>query len=411
MPLTLLKRYENSFLYSLLHLEKVSLYSRFRIMQNMGIAGLVMVGIWLYLQLQQASDISPLSVLVIGLLFGVLSIIYWFSVSRLGLKVISQNSQRRILPNKDSLACLYILTEYACILVIHSLTSGQLNNDYILAIMLTVVAPQLMVFSQIVGYVLLFTTSSIYILITDNPDTLIMGLYFILQQLVILGFTLSASIEVAAKNQLKMLNGELSATQQMLTKTIRQNERLRFSRDLHDQTGHHLAALSINLQACSLKLGKQTPIEIEQCSAITKLMLKDVRHIVSELRDDESENFIESISTMVEGIPRLQVTLDIADDVEVKQYKQVNCLLRCIQESITNILKHSSANKVSIKIIKSENNLQMEITDNGRSPVVIHNGNGIKGMQERLAELMGSLSYQYIDKTGVRAVIELPVAA
>ncbi|NRA25260.1 MAG: hypothetical protein HRU08_12475 [Oleispira sp.] len=236
-----------------------------------------------------------------------------------------------------------------------------------------------------------------------------MGGYFLIQTLVLWGFSLSASIEVAAKNQLEMLNGELSATQQMLIKTIRQNERLRISRDLYDQAGHHLAALSINLQACSLKLGKQAPVELEQCSAITKSMLKDVRHMVSDWREDESENFIESISTMVAGIPRLQVSLDIEDDVEVKQYKQVNCLLRCIQESITNILKHSSANEVAIKIRKKQNKLQMEITDNGRSPVVIRNGNGIKGMQERLAELMGSLNYQYIDKTGVRAIIELPV--
>lgn len=398
-------------LYRIVNLDQVSLPERTRMMQNIGGLALVLVAIWLYSQLQQSNEVSQLGTLCIALLFGIFSIIFWISVNRLNQKIISQNSQRRILPNKDRLAWIYILTQYACILTIHGLTAGQFNNDYILAIMLTIISPQLMAFSQVVGFLILLSTTTIYILITNNPDTLIMGLYFILQQLVVWGFSLSTSIELAAKNQLQMLNGELNATQQMLAKTIRQNERLRISRDLHDQTGHHLAALSINLQASSLKLGKQTPIEIEQSVAITKSMLMEVRQIVGDLRDDDNENFIESVSTMVKGIPRLQVALDIADDVEVRQHKQVDCLLRCIQESITNILKHSSANKVSIKIRKNENNLQMIITDNGISPVVIRNGNGIKGMQERLSEFMGSLSYHYIEKTGVQAVIELPEAA
>lgn len=409
MLLILSDLYKKSYLYLVFNLEKVSIYGRSQMMQGMGAASLTLVGVWLYFQLQQAKDISQINSLLIKLLFGIASVLYWVNTSRLNKKIISQNGLRRIVRNKDILTWIYIVAQYACVFSILSLTSGQLNNDYVIAIMFTIIAPQLIVFSSIVSCFLLYFTSISYIVIIDNPDTLIMGGYFLIQTLVLWGFSLSASIEVAAKNQLEMLNGELSATQQMLTKTIRQNERLRISRDLHDQAGHHLAALSINLQACSLKLGKQAPVELEQCSAITKSMLKDVRHMVSDWREDESENFIESISTMVAGIPRLQVSLDIEDDVEVKQYKQVNCLLRCIQESITNILKHSSANEVAIKIRKKQNKLQMEITDNGRSPVVIRNGNGIKGMQERLAELMGSLNYQYIDKTGVRAVIELPV--
>jgi signal transduction histidine kinase len=390
------------------NMKGVPLTQRTQAMQYLGLLALVLVAIWLFQQdLIFDLESKPLN-FFIAPVFLTFLFLFWISTNRLNHKIFSQNTQRRIIPNKDKLAWIFIISQYSCIFILHYSTLGQLNNDYILAVLLTIISPQLLMFSGAIAISFILLNTSLYIVMEDDASTLVMGIYFIIQQLTIWGFSQSATIEISAKNDLKILNSKLTATQQILSQTSRINERLRIGRDLHDQMGHNLMGLSINLQASTLKLGSKAPEEIKQAERITKNMLHEVRQIVDELRAEEPEDFISSISTMVEGIPRLQVKLNISENVSINQHKIADCLLRCIQESITNILKHSSANQVTIALITEQKMIKMEITDNGYHPVNIKPGNGIKGMRERVAQMMGRLHCQYIDKVGVRILIELP---
>ena len=74
---------------------------------------------------------------------------------------------------------------------------------------------------------------------------------------------------------------------ELLEISSRTTERLRIARDLHDLLGHHLTALSLNLEVASHLATGEANEQIEKSKAITKLLLGDVRDVVSRLRNDE----------------------------------------------------------------------------------------------------------------------------
>src|SRR5687768_4841063 len=94
--------------------------------------------------------------------------------------------------------------------------------------------------------------------------------------------------EREAKQALAEANAELQVATGLLDMSSRAEERLRIARDLHDLIGHHLTALSLNLEVASHLAEGQAKAHIEKSQALTKLLLSDVRDVVSRLREDEA---------------------------------------------------------------------------------------------------------------------------
>ena len=72
-------------------------------------------------------------------------------------------------------------------------------------------------------------------------------------------------------------------------------------------------------------------------------------------------------------------------------------LYRLIQEGLTNSVRHGKANHVEISIYFMDQQLEVTLKDNGKGCKQIHKGNGIMGMEERLAQLGGSIQLKAID--------------
>jgi signal transduction histidine kinase len=86
--------------------------------------------------------------------------------------------------------------------------------------------------------------------------------------------------EQAAREKLADANTELHATRALLAESSRASERLRISRDLHDTLGHHLTALSLQLDVASRVSEGKAADHVRQAHAITRLLLADVRDVV-----------------------------------------------------------------------------------------------------------------------------------
>ena len=210
-----------------------------------------------------------------------------------------------------------------------------------------------------------------------------------------------------ARNRAEALNRELVATQHLLSEASRQSERTRIARDLHDLLGHHLTALSINLQIAERVSDGEAKSKIEECRALARLLLSDVRDAVSTLRDESAVDFGRAVRLLTENTPSLDVRLTIDEDLRIDDVETAESLLRCIQEAVTNTLRHSGAKQSFIRLWQEGDRIHLEVHDDGRASQVAE-GNGLVGMRERIAALQGSLD---LDKVGeaLRVRVQIPV--
>ena len=96
--------------------------------------------------------------------------------------------------------------------------------------------------------------------------------------------------ETAARERLAAANAELEATRELLAQSTRIAERARIARDLHDLLGHHLTALSLNLEIASHLTEGDARVRVETAQSVTKLLLGDVRGVVGALRAQHGDN-------------------------------------------------------------------------------------------------------------------------
>jgi signal transduction histidine kinase len=241
----------------------------------------------------------------------------------------------------------------------------------------------------------------------------------LLQALLYVGFStfvfvtsLVAKRQAEAREEQRRLNAELRATRALLAESSRLNERVRISRELHDLMGHHLTALSLNLEVAS-HLVKGPPLEhVRQAQSLAKLLLTDVREVVSQLRDDAAIDLRGALHSLVEGVPGLDIRLDLPQAFAVEDPRRAQVLLRCAQEIITNTVKHAQATRLDIAFERADDgSIQIRARDNGRGAAQMVDGHGLTGMRERLAQFGGSLSIETGQGRGFAIAAQLPLEA
>ncbi|NRQ42803.1 sensor histidine kinase [Rheinheimera sp. YQF-2] len=202
----------------------------------------------------------------------------------------------------------------------------------------------------------------------------------------------TAKSEQTAKEELAAKHQQLQATQQLLQAASRQSERTRIARNLHDLVGHHLTALTIQLQVAGHITEGEAKLQVDKCHQLAKLLLADVREAVSTMRQYADVSLLDAIQPLVALLPeQLKVRLQIPADIMLNDLQQAQHLLCIVQEAISNCLKHSGATELQITAAVTDGELQLSMVDNGKLAANWRPGNGIKGMQERLAECGGVL--------------------
>jgi signal transduction histidine kinase len=203
-----------------------------------------------------------------------------------------------------------------------------------------------------------------------------------------------AASERRGRNELARLNAELLATREMLADSSRLAERLHIARELHDSLGHHLAALTVNLDLASRTLEGRAAEPVREAHTLARLLLGEVREVVSELREHQPLNLPHALRTLLTAGDELRLHLEIPDGLEVDDPAQAHALFRCAQEAVTNARKHARARNLWIELARSEAGLELLARDDGQGAAAVAPGNGLQGMRERLAELGGRLEVE-----------------
>jgi len=224
--------------------------------------------------------------------------------------------------------------------------------------------------------------------------------------------SLVAKQQADSRDELRRLNSELRATRTLLTESSRIAERMRISRDLHDLIGHHLTALSLNLEVASHLVGGTAQEHVRQAQSVAKLLLSDVREVVSQLRENDNIDLSEALKTLVEGVPGLDIHLELPPRFSVDDPLRAQVLLRCAQEIITNTVRHAGARNLWLRCERTDTNeLAIHARDDGRGAGDVQQGNGLTGMRERLAQVGGRLDIVTARDQGFALDAWLPLEA
>src|SRR5262245_3842434 len=120
--------------------------------------------------------------------------------------------------------------------------------------------------------------------------------------------TMAAS-EARARADLERVLADLEATRDLLSGSARLAERLRISRELHDVVGHHLAALSVNLDLAARRASGPAAESVREAHAVTRLLLQDVREIVHDLRDAPTLDLRAALHGLAASVREPQIAL------------------------------------------------------------------------------------------------------
>lgn len=219
-----------------------------------------------------------------------------------------------------------------------------------------------------------------------NPDMCwILGLSVALQ----LFFAYTAQ----TARTLTRTNTELRAAQAIIAENVRDAERLRISRELHDAWGHELTALGLQLEIAShvTEPGRAND-HVLQAKGLARALLSKVRDVVSTLREAERGDLNQALTLLAGSVPTPNVHVNIEPGVRVSS-DQAHALIRCAQEAVTNAVKHAHASNLWLEVSSDDDGIRLVACNDGNARATPSApGSGLLGMRERVECLGGRLA-------------------
>ncbi|MFD2023901.1 sensor histidine kinase [Promicromonospora aerolata] len=202
-----------------------------------------------------------------------------------------------------------------------------------------------------------------------------------------------------------------------------QAERLRIARDLHDVVGHNLSVIALHSGVATEAVGRDDDAArgaLEHVREATSGTLHELRSTVRVLRGPAGAPAQDAVApTGLAGVDALarsaratglvvDVALDVPDDaldgaIGAAAY-------RVVQESLTNVLRHAAATRVTVSARAADDRLVVVVSDDGRGAgSALVPGSGLSGMRERVTLLGGSVTAHDAPGGGFRVAADLPL--
>ena len=200
--------------------------------------------------------------------------------------------------------------------------------------------------------------------------------------------------ERRARAELARSHASLLSTRALLVESSLQAERLRISRELHDSLGHHLTALSVQLELATRLTEGAAAKPVELARAISKESLAEVRRVVDASRSSAGVDLVPALRALAAAIPAPVITIEAPDDLAVLSGSASHAIFRCVQEAITNSVKHASARHVRVELSRDGSDLEVLVQDDGVGARSVSPGNGLEGIRDRIVQLGGRALFE-----------------
>jgi signal transduction histidine kinase len=203
---------------------------------------------------------------------------------------------------------------------------------------------------------------------------------------------------------------------------VREEERTRIAREVHDELGQALTGLKLDLSWLVTRLGKKST-KTEQAKAKTMVehidtTIQTVRRIATELRPGilDGLGLVAAIEWQANefqsrtGIPCV-VTTTLSDAQWEQDFSTV--FFRIFQETLTNIIRHAQATRVEVKLVEDQGNLVLTVADNGRGisedEIANTRSIGLVGMKERAMLIGGDVGLHGAPGKGTTVTARAPL--
>ncbi|GAA4628354.1 sensor histidine kinase [Actinoallomurus vinaceus] len=205
---------------------------------------------------------------------------------------------------------------------------------------------------------------------------------------------------------------ELREAREELARTAVSEERLRFARDLHDLLGHTLSVMVVKAQAARKLAARDAELTARQAADIEEIgrdALRQVRLAVSGYRGRGLAAEIDGARTALRDAG---ITATVRQEGTPLPEEADALLGWAVREGVTNVIRHSGAETCEIAVVRQDGAAVLSVRDDGRgapAPSGTSQGNGLRGLVERISGSEGRLEAGPADGGGYRLTITLPL--
>jgi len=221
-----------------------------------------------------------------------------------------------------------------------------------------------------------------------------------------------------SRRQLRALSARLQS--------LREEERARIAREIHDELGQALTALKMDLRWAEKRLGRESSLalnpildKIVETGELVDATIASVQRIAAELRPGVLEDL--GLTTAVRHeAKRFQERTGVLCRLQLPESEPMlpdeiaTSMFRIFQEAITNVARHAEATEVEVQLVREADGLVLRVADNGKGirPADLEGTKslGLLGMKERAESLGGEVTFQRGSPRGtvVKLVLPLP---
>jgi PAS domain S-box-containing protein len=216
-----------------------------------------------------------------------------------------------------------------------------------------------------------------------------------------------------SREQLRLLSARLQQ--------IREEERIRIARELHDELGGFLTVLNLDLSSLGKEPTTQSPSFRQKLHAMSKTMVAaigSVRRICSDLRPSVLDHIglTAAIEWQVQEWQEktgVRCSMSAVIDDESLDAGRATAAFRVLQESLTNVARHAQATSVRVRLWTEGAQLRLEVRDNGRGIAETTIGEstslGLLGMKERVLSFGGTVNVHGAAGEGTTVDVSIPL--
>jgi signal transduction histidine kinase len=202
--------------------------------------------------------------------------------------------------------------------------------------------------------------------------------------------------------------------------TVREDERTRVAREIHDELGQALTAIKLEFTALLPDLPVVDVESSQRSQSILKLLdeaIQSIRRIATELRPGILDDIglvaaVEWAAEEFQTRTGIKCQLERPDADIAMDTESATALFRIVQETLTNVARHANASEVNIRLTEEHGQLTLEVHDNGRGigegQLAGNRSLGILGMRERALLIGGELTISGPPGLGTTVRVRIP---
>ena len=205
--------------------------------------------------------------------------------------------------------------------------------------------------------------------------------------------------------------------------SVREEERTRMAREIHDELGQSLTALKMDISWLSRRLLEEDPAFKKKLASMEEVIdrtIQTVQKLSGELRPGLLDDLglaaaIEWQAEDFQNRTGIECEVSLSPEETVLTRDQSTTMFRIFQETLTNVIRHARASKVEVRLREKKGSIVLEVRDNGRGITEAEISNpksfGLIGMRERVEFIDGEITISGYHGKGTRITVTLPLMA